>query len=101
MFKKTYQRDSNSENRGQDNDKIKRYVHSPFTIEHNESISARCDKEGRITIDVQEPGKTEYDQVVVPASLIFRLASMLQNTRKVRWMTPEEVKALGEAVKEE
>ena len=100
MFKRTYQRDSNN-NSHEENGKIKRYVHSPFTIEHNESINASCDKDGKVTIEVQEPGKTEYDMVIVPASLIFRLASMLQNTRKVRWMTPEEVKALGEVISKE
>jgi hypothetical protein len=70
--------------------KIRRYIHSPFSIEHNENVKASCDKDGKVTITVLEPGKEEYDEVIVPASLIFRLESMLRDTRKVRWVPREE-----------
>lgn len=73
-----------------DPNKVRRYVHSPFSIEHNENVKASCDKDGKVTITVTERGKEEYDEVVVPASLIFRLQSMLQDTRKIRWVSKEE-----------
>lgn len=76
--------------------KVRRYVHSPFSIEHNENVKASCDKTGKVTITVSQPGIEEYDEVVVPASLIFRLSEMLIDTRKVRWIPKEEADKLKE-----
>lgn len=80
----------------QDNGKVKQYIHSPFMVEHTDNIKAECDKDGKLTITVQA-SNDEYDQVIVPASLIFRLAAMLTNSRRVRWVTPEELReAVGD-----
>lgn len=85
----------NHESGSEASDKVRRYIHSPFSIEHNEQVKASCDKDGKVTITVAS-GVDEYDEVVVPASLIFRLSEMLIDTRKVRWIPREEAAKLKE-----
>jgi hypothetical protein len=66
----------------------RRYVHTKTNGEHQ-----------GINFEIQEDGKVklttigeEYDEIVVPASLIFKLGIMLKATRKVVWMEDSEVK---------
>ncbi len=97
--RRSYSPNSTSEARS--DDKVKRYIHKPFTVEHSDTITASGDRDGRVTITVQEKGKDEYDQVVVPASCIFNLAQMLTDTRKIRWMDKAEVEAMTKTTVEE
>jgi len=76
---------------------IRRYVHSPLTIEHN-GINASITENGRVVLSkVDEKASTketvEYDEIEVPASLIFKLASLLKATRKVKYVTFAEMNA--------
>ena len=70
---------------------IRRYVHSPLTIEHN-GINASITKSGRVVLSkVDEKASTgdviEYDEIEIPASLVFKLASLLKATRKVEYVS--------------
>lgn len=75
--------------------KIKRYVHSPLKVDHN-GITAEIKENGRIVLsnenDDSVPG-TAYDKIEIPASLVFKLASLLKATRKVKWMNLSELKS--------
>lgn len=71
---------------------VKRYVHSPLTIEHN-GIQAAIQKNGRIKLTkvanvIGE--EVEFDEVEIPASLVFKLGSLLRATRKVEFVAIQE-----------
>jgi hypothetical protein len=77
--------------------KIKRYVHSPLTVEHN-GINASITKNGKVILakvvgKVEGTDEIEYDQVEIPASLIFKLANLLKATRKVQFVSISELNA--------
>lgn len=75
-----------------DNDqRIKRYVHSPLTVEHN-GVNASITENGKVVLSkvakVLDGGKeVEYDEIEIPASLVFKLASLLKATRKVKYVS--------------
>jgi len=75
-------------------DKEVRYIHSPFSVTQvdteKELVVAGCDKDGIVTITQTDKTSEEYDEVKVSASLIFKLANMLRDTRKVRYQDREK-----------
>ncbi len=77
--------------------KIKRYVHSPLTVEHN-GINASITENGKVVLAkvVKQVGEmVEYDEIEIPASLVFKLASLLKATRKVKYLTIGELQKDG------
>ena len=75
--------------------KVRRFVHQPVSIDHN-GIHAKVQANGKILLNKvagkdAKTGEIEYDEIEVPASLIFKLASLLRMTRTVQFV------ALGEA----
>ncbi len=85
---------NNPELRDENNEgKIKRYVHQPLTVEHY-GIHAKIQSNGKILITgipvKDKDGVLEYDEVEVPASLIFKLATLLKATRSVQFMNVGE-----------
>src|SRR6266545_811755 len=80
--------------------KVKRYVHQPLTIEHY-GLHAKIQENGRVVISsagVPVKGGTEgdfeYDEVEVPASLIFKLATLLKATRTIKFVSVSEAATL-------
>jgi len=74
---------------------IKRYVHSPLTVEHN-GINATITENGRVILSEVSKvvgDEVEYDELEIPASLIFKLAGLLKATRKVKYVTFSELAA--------
>ncbi len=74
--------------------KIKRYTHQPLTIEHY-GIHAKIQENGKIILSSQpekdtETGELDWDEVEVPASLIFKLANLLKDTRIVTYVEPNK-----------
>ncbi len=73
----------------QGNNTVKRYVHQPLTIEHY-GIHAKIQENGKVLIssagERNEQGELEYDEVEIPASLIFKLATLLKATRTVKFV---------------
>lgn len=61
---------------------FKRYEHQPLTIDHN-GIHAKIQENGKVIITGLHDANDEYDEVEVPASLIFKLARLLRDTRVV------------------
>lgn len=67
---------------------IRRYIHQPITIEHF-GIHAAIKENGKVMIT--KVGKVvgeevEYDEIEIPASLVFKLASLLKATRKIEYI---------------
>jgi hypothetical protein len=81
---------------------IRRYVHSPLAIEHN-GIQAKIQSNGKIVLSkvaATDGDTVEYDEIEIPASLVFKLGSLLRATRRVEFVaisdsqhssTPEEL----------
>jgi len=85
--------------KGEDNEgKVKRYVHQPLTIEHY-GIHAAIKENGKVVISsggtkVEGSEEYEYDEVEIPASLVFKLATLLKATRTIKFVTVQEAAAL-------
>lgn len=81
--------------------KVKRYVHQPLVIEHY-GIHAKIQENGRVLITSAgtpvegKKDEIEYDEVEVPASLIFKLATLLKATRTIKFVSVTEAKNLPE-----
>ncbi len=80
--------------------KVKRYVHQPLTIEHY-GIHAKIQENGKVIITStgtpikgSTEGDVEYDEVEVPASLIFKLATLLKATRTIKFVNVSEASGL-------
>lgn len=84
--------------------KVKIYVHQPLTIEYH-GIHAKIQENGRVIISspgtpVKGTDEVEYDEVEIPASLVFKLASLLQDTRTIKFVSVSEAESLPTEVKE-
>lgn len=81
----------------QGNQTIKRYKHQRLTIDHF-GTKATIHENGRVTIVTSSPdadskdGGLVIDEVNIPASLVFKIAGLLKNTREVEFIKVEEVK---------
>lgn len=69
---------------------VKRYSHQPLTIEHY-GIHAKIQENGKVLISSAgemnlETKELEYDEVEIPASLVFKLATLLKATRTVKFV---------------
>jgi hypothetical protein len=74
--------------------KVKRYVHQPLTIEHY-GIHATIKANGKVVISgtpvaTGKGDEVEYDEVEIPASLIFKLATLLKATRNIEYVNVSE-----------
>jgi hypothetical protein len=79
---------------------VKRYVHQPLTVDHY-GIHAKIQENGKVVI-TGLPDKTgEYDEVEIPASLVFKLATLLKATRTIKFVSMTEAKSLPEVTKDE
>lgn len=68
----------------------RRYVHSKTSGEH-QGINFSIAEDGKVTISSISEEGGEYDEITIPASLIFKLGVMLRATVKVH-MIEEEIK---------
>jgi hypothetical protein len=73
----------------------KQYTHQPLTIEHY-GIHAKIQENGKIVltsgVTINSEGTEEFDEITIPASLVFKLASALKMTRSEKMVTVAEVK---------
>jgi len=81
---------------------VKRYVHQPLTIEHY-GLHAKIQENGRVlltgpAVKVANTGVDEkdyeYDELEVPASLIFKLATLLKATRTIKFVSVSAAESL-------
>ena len=83
---------SNESNEGM----VKRYVHQPLTVEHY-GIHASIKENGKVVITSsgeERDGEFEYDEVEIPASLVFKLATLLKATRQIKFVSVSEASKL-------
>lgn len=77
---------------------VKRYVHQPLAIEHY-GIHAKIQENGKVLItgvpvENKDTKELEYDEVEIPASLVFKLATLLKATRTIRFVGVTEAALL-------
>lgn len=80
---------------------VKRYVHQPLTIEHY-GLHAAIKENGKVLITGapvmnKETNELEYDEVEIPASLVFKLASLLKATRTIKFVSVTEGAVLAQS----
>ena len=83
---------------------VKRYVHQPLTVEHY-GVHAKIQENGRILITsagtpVKGTDDIEYDEVEIPASLVFKLATLLKATRTIKFVSVSDAAKLPEVHEE-
>jgi hypothetical protein len=69
-------------------DSVKRYVHSELAVEHS-GIHAKIQSNGRVSLSKSvniSPTQVEVIELDIPASLVFKLATLLKATRKVEYV---------------
>ncbi len=90
---------NNPELKDDNNDgKILRWIHQPLTFEHA-GIHVRIKENGHLLISspgtaIKGSDELEYDEVEIPASLVFKMATSLQLTRTPKYMTSAEAAAM-------
>jgi len=77
---------------------VKRYVHQPLTVEHY-GIHAKIMENGKVLItsvgsSIVGTDEVEYDEVEIPASLVFKLATLLKATRTIKFVSVTEASNL-------
>lgn len=70
---------------------IKRYVHQPLTVDHY-GIRAKIQENGKVLITGIADKDGIFDEIEVPASLIFKLTSLLKATRSIQYVDVTETK---------
>jgi hypothetical protein len=72
---------------------VKRYVHQPLTNDHY-GIHFTIQENGRILLRSEgkddDKGEFVYDEVEIPASLVFKLATLLKATRTIKFVSVAE-----------
>lgn len=78
---------------------IKKWVHQPLTIEHY-GIHAKIQENGKVLITSagtpvkgSKENEIEYDEVEIPASLVFKLANLLKDTRSIQYVPDGKISA--------
>lgn len=74
--------------------KVKRYVHSPITVEHN-GINASITENGRVILAKAVPqtnGDMSIEKFDIPAGLVYKLSNLLSATVRVEYVDPSELK---------
>lgn len=76
---------------------VKRYIHQPLTIEHY-GLHAKIQENGRVLIsstpEKDVDSKMIWDEVEIPASLVFKLATLLKATRTIKFVNVREANSL-------
>jgi len=86
---------NNPQLKGDDNEgKIKVYSHQQVTIEHY-GFHATIKENGKVKLispgtRVAGTDDYDYDEIEIPASLVFKLAMMLRATRTIKYVNVEE-----------
>lgn len=71
---------------------IKRYVHQPFTFEHN-GVSVSITEHGKVILTKVKSisgEDVELESLEVSASLIFKTEQFLKATRQIKYLTVSE-----------
>lgn len=76
-------------------DQVKRYVHQTLTNEHY-GIQYSIKENGHVVLRSKptpvkgSPDEVEYDEVEIPASLVFKLVTLLKATRTTEYLPLEK-----------
>jgi mannose/fructose/N-acetylgalactosamine-specific phosphotransferase system component IIB len=70
--------------------KIRQFVHSPFTVSIRHDLEVSCSRNGKITIK-QLHENEEYEQVILSVSNVYRILSLVKDTRSVKYIDKGEM----------
>jgi hypothetical protein len=65
------------------------YKHQPLTFDHFDT-HCQIQSNGRIKLTKPVDGSEEYDEIEIPASLVFKLVGLLKDTRSVEFVEVNE-----------
>lgn len=81
------------------------YTHQPLTFDHFDT-HCQIQSNGKIKLTKPVKDSDEYDEIEIPASLVFKLVGLLKDTRSVEFVevnseaAKDAVKKDGEVVKQ-
>jgi hypothetical protein len=94
---------NNPDLRNEQGQEVKKvFRHQPLTFDHY-GIQCSIKENGKITLrsvptPVAGTNEVEYDEVTIPASLVFKLVQAIQMTRKIEHVAVNEIKSDDEVV---
>jgi hypothetical protein len=65
------------------------FTHQPLTFDHFDT-HCQIQSNGRVKLTRPVPDSEEYDEIEIPASLIFKLVGLLKDTRSVEFVEVDE-----------
>ena len=72
------------------NKKIRRWIHPELHIDHYD-IHVHMQTSGKVKLIRPVKGTDEYDEIEIPAALIFKLADLMKMTRRAEYVSVTEV----------
>lgn len=75
------------------------YTHQPLTFDHFDT-HCQIQANGKIRMTKPVEGSEEYDEIEIPASLVFKLVGLLKDTRSVEFVEVDENRKKSEAIKQ-
>ena len=75
------------------------YSHQPLTFDHFDT-HCQIKADGKIKLTKPVKDSDEYDEIEIPASLIFKLVGLLKDTRSVEFVEVSELNKKDEPNKE-
>jgi len=80
------------------------YTHQPLTFDHFDT-HCQIQSNGKIKLTKPVKDSDEYDEIEIPASLVFKLVGLLKDTRSVEFVevnseAANQAKKDGETVKQ-
>jgi glucuronate isomerase len=82
---------------GYNPDNVIQYSHDPFNITLRKlGVKIAVSEFGKVTITKDDPDNPqEFDEITVPASVIYKIAFMLDDTRRTESVPREDLKREG------
>ena len=76
---------------------MEKYTHQPLTFDHFDT-HCQIQSNGRIKLTKPVLNSDEYDEIEIPASLVFKLMGLLKDTRSVEFVeVPDESEKVTKA----
>jgi len=64
---------------------MEKFTHQPLIFDHFD-IHCQIQANGRIKLTKPVSGSDEYDEIEIPASLVFKLMTLLKDTRTIEFV---------------
>ena len=78
---------------------MEKYTHQPLTFDHFDT-HCQIHANGKIKLTKAVAGSDEYDEIEIPASLVFKLVGLLKDTRSVEFVKVNDGSEKSESMKQ-